>query len=115
MRFSARLGLAIAGLTLMAGMAERSEAAVVYQLQGGNDIVQQAGNAQYYYGDDVTLPAGGPLRLDAVTLAYALFTNEGTGSYIPNLSLDIFAINPSTRLPQGSALGTATRNDVTFV
>ena len=47
-------------------------------------------------------------------MTFTLYTNDGTGSYTPNLSLDIFAIDPTSRLPIGGSLGTAIVNNVSF-
>jgi hypothetical protein len=89
----------------------------VYDLAGPAEFFdQQAGNNMYYYGDDVALAAGAPTHLDTATLTFTYFTNDGTGNYTPNLSLSIFAIDPTTLLPTSSTpLGTASVSNVNFV
>ena len=101
---------------LLVGGQQAKAGTIVYDLAGSDNLFidQQTGNNMYYYGDDVTLAPGTPRHLDTVTMTFTLYTNDGTGSYTPNLSLDIFAIDPTSRLPIGGSLGTAIVNNVSF-
>jgi hypothetical protein len=110
-----RATFAAAALVLSIGTAS---AATVYNLPPGqpgtNFFVQQTGNNVYYYGDDVTLSGGGSQLLNSVTLTYVLYSTTANDTYTPSLTLDIFAIDPVTRLPVGGPIGTATENTATF-
>jgi hypothetical protein len=95
-----------------------ASAATIYNMPPPPEaIAQQFGNNWYYIGDDVTTTTPGPHRLDSVTLSFTLVTTGavpvGT-TYTPDLTMDIFAIDPITRLPIGGPLATAAGSNPTL-
>lgn len=109
-----------AGLALTGGIAS---AATVYQHTDETPNILRTGFGYNYtyIGDDATAAAPAGFLLDDVTLQFGLlsydsgnYEQEGISAFTPNIQLDVFAIDPSTRMPLGPVLGTAFVNDVTF-
>lgn len=116
-----RLALTAGALAVAGGV---TNGATIYNYAGtANRARGQVGFNAAYYGDDVTAPApaGGDYRLDTVTMRFGLlayadgrYQSETVSAFTPSIQLDIFAIDPSTRIPTGDRLATTTVSDRTF-
>ncbi len=86
-----------------------------------DNIKQQGGNAQAYYGDDVKL-AGGPRLLQKITIHFGFYTYDADLTYTPSFEADVWNVdgngipldsNSSDSLSY-TPIAQAFRTDVTF-
>lgn len=125
-----RFGTHAVAVAAIAALGAVAHGQTVYQFDApANTDLSQIGINYQYLGDDVTLP--GEYLLNTVTMRFGLpdpeatpngdgsyrtpWTTESSSAYTPTIQMDIFEIDPSSRLPTTeTSLGTAVVDNVTF-